>query len=96
MPLYRPREWKRAEREKKKDLLLKSLAGTLPATLAPFADRFTRQTADLANARMRPFCALVSSKVSRGSTIFTSNSKEDEYMKCLIGCYFPGSNENFN
>ena len=39
-------------------LLQKSLAGTLPATLAPFADRFTRQTADLANARMRPFCAL--------------------------------------
>ena len=39
--------------------LKKSLAGTLPATLAPFADRFTRQTADLANARMRPFCALV-------------------------------------
>ena len=38
--------------------LQKSLAGTLPATLAPFADRFTRQTADLANARMRPFCAL--------------------------------------
>ena len=39
-------------------LLQKSLAGTLPATLAPFADRFTRQTADLANARMRPFCAM--------------------------------------
>ena len=38
--------------------LQKSLAGTLPATLAPFADRFTRQTADLANARMRPFCAV--------------------------------------
>ena len=39
-------------------LLQKSLAGTLPATLAPFADRFTRQTADLANARLRPFCAM--------------------------------------
>ena len=39
-------------------LLQKSLAGTLPATLAPFADRFTRQTADLDNARMRPFCAM--------------------------------------
>ena len=39
-------------------LLQKSLAGTLPATLAPFADRFTRQTADLANAHMRPFCML--------------------------------------
>ena len=39
-------------------LLQKSLAGTLPATLAPFADRFTRQTADLANARLRPFCTV--------------------------------------
>ena len=39
-------------------LLQKSLAGTLPATLAPFADRFTRQTAELDNARMRPFCGL--------------------------------------
>ena len=39
-------------------LLQKSLAGTLPATLAPFADRFAMQTADLDNARMRPFCAL--------------------------------------
>ena len=39
-------------------LFQKSLAGTLPATLAPFADRFTRLTADLANARLRPFCAL--------------------------------------
>ena len=39
-------------------LLQKSLAGTLPATLAPFADRFTKQTADLANARMTPFCAM--------------------------------------
>ena len=45
--------------------LQKSLAGTLPATLAPFADRFTRQTADLANAHMRPFCAVESDQATR-------------------------------
>ena len=39
-------------------LLQKSLAGTLPATLAPFADMFTTQTADLPNARMRLFSSV--------------------------------------
>ena len=71
-------------------LLQKSLAGTLPATLAPFADKFTKQTADLAIARMTPFCALhcIASK-----NIFPKNtsllfSKFDKLIqvssKCLI------------
>ena len=51
-------------------LLQKSLAGTLPATLAPFADRFTRQTADLANARMTPFCAVAGKVVGNVPSLY--------------------------
>ena len=47
-------------------LLQKSLAGTLPATLEPFADSFTRRTAHLANARLRPFCAVLPSVTQPG------------------------------
>ena len=54
--------------------LQKSLAGTLPATLAPFADRFTRQTADLANACMRPFSAMMGHMNSFEQSLFLKRS----------------------